>query len=122
MLKDRNVGCVQRQARSGTLSGCQGFPAMRSTLPRNADFLIQRAKDPITGFKDAIDAPWKPVCQVCAEVKRSEWRRQRSKFWEKTRRLAGTQRSRFVSLSFLECTIHLSMIIIRDCSDALLYP
>jgi len=83
MLKEKRVACGQKRTPGGTSPECSGFPAMRSTLPRNADFLIQRAKDPISGLQEAIDAPWRPVCQSCVEGKRSDWRKQRMKFWAK---------------------------------------
>lgn len=83
MLKEKRVACVQKRPQGGSSLACLGFPAMRSTLPRNAEFLIQRSKDPISGFQEAIDAPWRPVCPSCVEAKRTDWRRQRLKFWSK---------------------------------------
>jgi len=83
MLKEKRVACVQKRPQGGTSLACLGFPPMRSTLPRNAEFLIQRAKDPISGFQEAIEAPWRPVCQSCVEAKRADWRKQRLKFWSK---------------------------------------
>jgi hypothetical protein len=81
MLREKSTPCVQKQLPPGTPSICAGFPAIRTTLPGNADFLIHRARDPIIGFTSAMNAPWNPVCQACLEAKRSSWRKQRSTFW-----------------------------------------
>ena len=83
MLREKSNPCVQKQLPPGTSAICSGFPAIRTTLPGNADFLIHRAKDPIIGFTSAMNAPWHPVCQSCLEAKRASWKKQRSTFWVK---------------------------------------
>ncbi|KZP20254.1 hypothetical protein FIBSPDRAFT_954638 [Athelia psychrophila] len=81
MLREKSNACVKEPSRLSGPPACLGFPAMHLTLPRNAEFLIQRARDPISGYKDASDAPWKAICDSCVEAKRIEWRKERSRIW-----------------------------------------
>lgn len=83
MLQEKSSACGKERSRFSGPPSCLGFPAMHLTLPRNATFLIQRARDPISGFKDACDAPWKAICESCVEAKRLEWRKERTRIWEK---------------------------------------